>query len=244
MILQGDCLDRLKELDDDSVDLICTDPPYGTTNNKWDIPVDLDIFWPQIKRVLKPKGIVVMTSTQPYTSILILSNIEWFKYEIIWHKTIGSGQLNVNRRPMRFHENILVFYNKFGTYNEQRTKGNPYKIKRYYSRYNTNYSKQKDHTSENDGFRRAQSVITVPNPRIKGQHPTQKPAALMEYLMRAYSNPGDVVLDPFAGSHTTHCAAILLDRKCISMELDPDYIEIGKARIDHAKRPEKTILDM
>ena len=170
-------------------------------------------MWNHFHDVIKPNGNIVICSAQPFTSKLIMSNLKEFKYEIIWRKTIGSGQLNVSRRPMRQHENVCVFYKKFGTYNEQLTDGEPYTIFREYSKYNTNYGKQKDHTSTNTGTRRAQSVITISNPRIKGQHSTQKPLELMEYLIKAYSNEGDLVYDPYEGSGTTGKAAMKLLRR-------------------------------
>ena len=195
------------------IDLILTDPPYGITNNHWDETIDLDEMWDHFHSVLAPKGIVVMTTAQPFTSHVIISNPDEFKYEVIWHKTIGSGQLNINRRPLRIHENVLVFYKKFGTYNEQLGEGKPYTIHRNNSIYNTNYNKQIDHVSVNNGTRRPTTVITVPNPRIKGQHSTQKPEALFEYLMLTYSNEGDVVYDPYEGSGTTGRVAEKLGRK-------------------------------
>lgn len=192
-------------------------------------------MWAHIKRILKPKGIAVFTAVQPYTSVLVMSNPDWFKYDLVWQKTIGSGQLNVNRQPMRTHETVLVFYNNFGTYNEQFTLGNPYKIKRKMSQFQTSYGKQRDHESINEGTRRAKSVIKIKNPRVKGGHSTEKPVALMEYLIKTYSNPGEVVLDFAVGRGTTLVAAHNLGRKFIGIEKDNYWFEQASERLKNLK---------
>ena len=192
-------------------------------------------MWAHIKRILKPKGIAVFTAVQPYTSVLVMSNLDWFKYDLVWQKTIGSGQLNVNRQPMRTHETVLVFYNNFGTYNEQTTLGNPYKIKRKMSQFQTSYGKQRDHESINEGTRRAKSVIKIKNPRVKGGHSTEKPVALMEYLIKTYSNPGEVVLDFAAGRFSTGVAAINTGRQFIGIEKDDYWFSRGIERLKNLK---------
>ncbi len=192
-------------------------------------------MWAHIKRILKPKGIAVFTAVQPYTSVLVMSNLDWFKYDLVWQKTIGSGQLNVNRQPMRTHETVLVFYNNFGTYNEQTTLGNPYKIKRKMSQFQTSYGKQRDHESINEGTRRAKSIIKIKNPRVKGGHSTEKPVALMEYLIKTYSNPGEVVLDFAAGRFSTGVAAINTGRQFIGIEKDDYWFSRGIERLKNLK---------
>ena len=192
-------------------------------------------MWTHIKRILKPKGIAVFTAVQPYTSVLVMSNLDWFKYDLVWQKTIGSGQLNVNRQPMRTHETVLVFYNNFGTYNEQTTLGNPYKIKRKMSQFQTSYGKQRDHESINEGTRRAKSIIKIKNPRVKGGHSTEKPVALMEYLIKTYSNPGEVVLDFAAGRFSTGVAAINTGRQFIGIEKDDYWFSRGIERLKNLK---------
>lgn len=192
-------------------------------------------MWAHIKRILKPKGIAVFTAVQPYTSVLVMSNPDWFKYDLVWQKTIGSGQLNVNRQPMRTHETVLVFYNNFGTYNEQTTLGNPYKIKRKMSQFQTSYGKQRDHESINEGTRRAKSVVKIKNPRVKCGHSTEKPVALMEYLIKTYSNPGEVVLDFAVGRGTTLVAAHNLGRKFIGIEKDNYWFEQASERLKNLK---------
>lgn len=192
-------------------------------------------MWEHVKRILKPKGIAVFTAVQPYTSMLVMSNLDWFKYDIIWQKTIGSGQLNINRQPLRTHEEILVFYNNFGTYNEQTTLGSPYKISRKMKQFQTSYGKQRDHVSVNKGIRRAKSVLKIKNPRIKGGHSTEKPVKLMEHLIKTYSNPGELVVDFAAGRGTTLAAANRLDRKFIGIEKDILWFEKAVERLKFLK---------
>lgn len=188
-------------------------------------------MWEQIKRILKPKGAAVFTAVQPYTSMLVMSNLDWFKYDLVWQKTIGSGQLNINRQPLRTHETVLVFYDNFGTYNEQTTLGTPYKIKRKVNQFQTSYGKQRDHESVNKGIRRAKSVLKVKNPRIKGGHSTEKPVKLMEHIIKTYSNPGEVVLDFASGRGTTLVAAHRLNRKFIGIEKDDMWFEKATERL-------------
>lgn len=238
-LVQGDCLEVMKHITSNSVHLICVDLPYGTTQNKWDEIIPFDKMWESFNRILKDDGVVVLTATQPFTSKLIMSNIDNFKYEIIWEKTIGSGQLNIRRQPLRVHESVLVFYKKFGTYNEQKTEGKPYSIKRKVASKvaeGEGYGKQTDSEKTNDGFRHAKSVLKISNPRIKGGHPTQKPLELMEYVVKTFSNEKDIVLDCCMGSGTTGVAAVNLKRKFIGIELDDKYFNDAKARIELAAK--------
>lgn len=181
-LYNDNCFTILKEIEDQSIDLILTDPPYGITQNKWDQIPPLDLMWVEFNRIIKDKGIIVMTAAQPFASQLIMSNLGNFKYDIIWEKTIASGQLNVKRQPLRTHEHILVFYKNPGVYNEQKTIGKPYSIKRKVKGVNQNYGDQKDSSKINDGFRHAKSVIKISNPRIKCGHPTEKPLELLRYV--------------------------------------------------------------
>lgn len=224
-LIQGDCLDVFPTITDSSIDLVLCDPPYGTTQNKWDIVIPFEPMWENIKRILKPRGLAVFTTAQPYTSQLILSNTPWYGYDIIWKKSIGSGQLNIKRRPLRVHENILIFYDKPGTYNEQKTEGNPYSINRRTDTFEGNYGKQKNHIKYNDGFRHAKSVIEISNPRIKDGHKTEKPVALMEYLVKCYSNEGDSVLDFAMGHGTTGIACMNLNRNFIGIEKTKEWFD-------------------
>lgn len=217
-LFEADCLDIFPKLEKNSVDLILCDPPYGTTQNKWDVIIPFEPMWEGIKHILKPNGVVVFTTAQPFTSQMVLSNPHWYKYDIIWKKTIGSGQLNIKRQPLRVHEHILIFYNKPGTYNEQKTKGTPYKITRKADAFEGNYGKQKNHTKTNDGFRHAQSVLEMSNPRIKGGHKTEKPLLLMERLIKTYSNEDDIVLDFAMGHGTTGIGCFNTKRNFIGIE--------------------------
>lgn len=233
-LLLGDSIDKMKTLPDGSIDLICVDLPYGTTNNKWDIIIPFEPMWQEFRRVGKEDCAMVFTAAQPFTSLLVSSNLADFKYDLVWEKTIASGQMNVAHRPMRAHEDILIFYRKKPVYNEQREPGTPYSIKRKANYANETYNKQKESSKENDGFRHARSVIKISNPRIKGGHPTQKPVALIECLINAYSNPGDTVLDCCMGSGTTGEACALTDRKFVGIEIDKTYFNKAKERIEKA----------
>jgi site-specific DNA-methyltransferase (adenine-specific) len=234
-LFKGDCLEVMGRFAAKSTRLICVDLPYGTTQNKWDAVIPFDKMWSAFDRILKDDGIVVLTAAQPFTSKLVMSNLDNFKYEIIWEKTIGSGQLNIKRQPLRVHESVLVFYKEPGTYNEQKTVGEPYKITRKLKANGEGYGKQTDSSKENDGFRHAKSVIKISNPRIKGGHPTQKPLELMEYIIKTFSNENDVVLDCCMGSGTTGVAAVNLKRKFVGIELDETYFNSAKARIELAQ---------
>jgi site-specific DNA-methyltransferase (adenine-specific) len=234
-IKHGDCLDLLAEIKDRSIDMILCDLPYGTTQNKWDCPIPLDKLWFEYNRIIKENGAIILTASQPFTSQLIVSNVKNFKFEWIWKKTIGSGQLNIKHQPLKMHESVLVFYDKKPCYNEQKTEGKPYKITRKAQSFvDGNYGKQKDHKKENEGFRHAQSVIEISNPRIKNGHPTQKPVELCEYFIKTYSHEGDLILDNCMGSGTTGVAAINLNRRFIGFEKEKTYFDISEKRIKEA----------
>lgn len=233
-LYQGDCLDVMKTLTTKSVDLIAVDLPYGTTQNTWDVVIPFDELWGCFKNLLKENGVVVLTATQPFASKVVCSNLDWFKYDLIWEKTIGSGQLNISHQPLRVHESVLVFYNKKPTYNEQKTVGDPYKINRKVDYKNESYGSQKDNSKDNDGYRHAKSIIKIPNPRIKGGHPTQKPLELMDYIIKTFTNQDDVVLDCCMGSGTTGVSAINLGRRFIGIEKDENYFLDASKRIQDA----------
>lgn len=231
---QGECIGLMSNIPNQSIDLICVDLPYGVTQNKWDSIIPLDKMWEQFNRIIKENGAIILTATQPFTSILVMSNLKDFKYDIIWEKTISSGQLNVGHQPLRNHESILVFYKKKPTYNEQKTLGDPYSINRKADYKENNYNEQKASSKNNTGYRHAKSVIKISNPRIKGGHPTQKPQELMEHLIKTYSNEGDLVFDCCMGAGTTGAAAGVLNRKFLGIELDSIFFDISKNRIHEA----------
>lgn len=234
ILFNEDCFKTFKNIKDKSIDLILTDLPYGTTQNKWDEILPMDKMWEEFHRIIKDNGAIVLTAAQPFASKLVASNLKHFRYDLIWEKTISSGQLNVNKMPLRSHEHILVFYKKLPTYNEQKTKGTPYSINRDITD-NSNYGAQKPSSKVNDGFRHARSVIEIPNPRIKGGHPTQKPLELMDYLIKTYSNEKEIVLDCCVGSGTTLVSAKNLNRGFVGIEIEEEYFTTSKRRLSHGK---------
>ena len=230
-LMKGDCLERMKEIESGSVDMVLADVPYGTTQCKWDSVIPLAPMWEQLKRVIKPNGAIVMTASQPFTSILISSNIKMFKDCIVWKKNVASNFLNANRMHLKRHEDVCIFYSKQPAFNKQLSNGEPYTQKR----------SGKDDTGEcyggislrtdtnNEGTRNPVSVIEFN--RETGMHPTQKPVALMEYLIKTYTNEGETVLDFTAGSGTTGVAAQNLGRKFIGIEMDDHYFDVANGRI-------------
>lgn len=226
-----DCLEGMKAIPDGSVDMVLCDLPYGTTRNKWDSVIPFEALWSQYERVCKPNAAIVLFSQMPFTANLVASRPELFRYEWIWEKRQGTGHLNAKKMPMKIHENVLVFYRSLPTYNPQWGKGDPYTAT--YSTHSSNYGKQKDNiTTVNDGRRYPTDIIRV----AKGAgdrhlHPTQKPVALCEYLIKTYTNPGEVVLDNCMGSGTTAVACIRTGRDYIGFELNPEYHAIAQQRI-------------
>jgi DNA modification methylase len=230
-VYQQDCLEGMKLIPNNSIDMILCDLPYGTTQNKWDSIIPLDKLWEQYERIIKDNGAIVLTGSQPFTSILVSSNIKYFKYDLTWDKSQITGFLNSKKMPLRRHEDILVFYKKQPIYNPQFTYGEAYKIKRKHE--TNNYGKQKENETINtDGKRYPTSILNIPQIRQKGGHPTQKPLALFEYLIKTYTNEGDIVLDNCMGSGTTAISAINTNRKFIGFELESEYIEIINQRIE------------
>ncbi len=233
---EGDCLELTAKIPEASVDLILSDPPYGTTKNKWDAIIPLDRMWSEYERVLKPDGVVLLTAAQPFSSLLVVSKPEWFRYEWVWRKTIGSGQLNIKHRPLVLHEVALVFSPNQPPYYPQMEEGKPYTVKRKSGEWSGGgYSDQKNHESVNKGVRWPKSVITVPNPRITGGHKTQKPVALFEYFILTYTQPDAVILDNTMGSGTTGVAARNLGRHFIGIELDPEFVTKANKRTQHVR---------
>jgi site-specific DNA-methyltransferase (adenine-specific) len=230
-LMQGDCLERMKEIDSGSVDMILADPPYGTTACKWDSIIDLNLMWKQLNRIIKPNGAIVMTASQPFTSKLISSNYKMFKYCWVWEKSRFTGFLQAKYMPMKAHEDICVFVQKSKpTYNPQKTTGhtptNSAKGEGHSPTFGA--SKERDYKG-GDTTRYPKTVQNFKSER--GNHPTQKPVALMEYLIKTYTNEGEKVLDFCMGSGTTGVAAKNLNRKFIGIELDEEYFEIAKSRI-------------
>ena len=231
-LMQGDCLERMKEIPDGSVDMVLADPPYGTTTCKWDAVIDLPLMWEQLKRVIKPNGAIVMTASQPFTSALVMSNPKMFKYCWVWEKTMASNFAQAKRQPFKKHEDVCVFFNKQPEYNPQMQEGKAYSDKeraRTIGVMGDAIPLKKP--IQNSGTRYPSSVQKFSNGNNRNVHPTQKPVALMEYLIRTYTHEGDTVLDFTMGSGPTGCAAKNTGRKFIGIELDPDYFKIAQERI-------------
>lgn len=240
--MHGDCLEKMAEIPDGSVDLVLTDPPYGTTACKWDSIVPLEPMWKQLKRIIKPNGAIVMTASQPFTSALVMSNPDMFKHEWVWLKNRGSNFLNTKREPMKEHESVLVFAAGKYMFNRQmedrapngytRSKM-PLKMKTNSENYGKIEGMPQTYIGEKRVPRSYQHFKTAAG-KVKTSHPTQKPVALMEYLIKTYTNPGDTVLDFTMGSGTTGVACVNLGRKFMGIERDDKYFGIAGCRIIEA----------
>ena len=235
---QGDCLEVMADLSPASVDLVLCDLPYGVTDCGWDEVIPLAPLWGHYRRLLKPNGAVVLTATQPFATDLIQSNRRWFRYDLVWDKAgRSSGFLNANRMPLRGHESVLVFYAALPTYNPQMRQGKPYKT---VCRRRVGGLVYGDYTPATtvceSGLRHPTSVLTVASSKAdRGSHSTQKPVALMEYLVRTYTDPGALVLDNAMGSGTTGVACVRSGRRFVGIEKDPDYFAAAARRIEAAR---------
>lgn len=235
-IICGDCLEVMKDIPDKSIDMILCDLPYGTTQCKWDTIIPFEPLWKQYIRITKNNSSIVLTSTQPFTSMLVCSNIKMFRYDWCWQKPKGTGHLNAKRQPLRDKEDILVFYRDQCIYNPQMTKGTPYKDKAGKDRTSTssmteNYGHYTNYREENFGVRYPKQIIKFGVVERGTVHPTQKPVPLFEYLIKTYTNEGNTVLDNCIGSGTTAIACINTNRNFIGIELDTKYCEIARERI-------------
>lgn len=236
-----DCFSIFPLIDDNSIDAIISDPPFGTTRMKWDSILDLDKLWEEYKRILKPNGVVVLFAQTPFDKVLGCSNLPWLKYEWIWEKTQATGHLNAKKMPMKAHENILIFYNKLPTYNPQKT--TDHKPMNSYTKYiktqnNTEIygSMNKEISGGGDTDRYPRSVLLFSSDKQRScLHPTQKPLDLMEYLVKTYSNEEDIILDNTAGSGTTGIACINTNRRYILIEKEKKYYDIIIDRINKNK---------
>lgn len=250
LVHHGDCLDMLTMLEPESVSLVFADLPYGITANAWDKPIDLTRLWPALRRACKPKSALVFTAVQPFGSELVMSNRAEFRFEMIWKKNIASSFLYANRRPLRAHENILVFWREEPIYNVQKTTGHALvKVtpsKRGENKNSRNYGtetrrllKTKNYESTERHPTTILEIDCVAQRDPSRRHPTQKPEQLVEWFVKTYTNPGDLVLDPVAGSGSTLCAAKALGRRCIGFDLDADLVRKANAalssRLDFAQ---------
>ena len=236
----GDTIEQMKLIPNESVDMVLCDLPYGTTNNKWDSLIDLNVMWEELWRVCKSNSAIVLFSAQPFTTQLISSQIKYYKYEYVWVKNLKTGNLNARKMPMGGHETIQVFYKKPPTYNPQKRKrtteipsGNKFNSK------TTNYGKQKEEYLDR------QSDLISPDTVLNFKcvhnssgkvHPTQKPVEICSFLINTYTNKGEVVLDMTMGSGTTAISCIEEDRDFIGIELDENYFNIAKKRVEDIKK--------
>jgi site-specific DNA-methyltransferase (adenine-specific) len=237
---QGDCLVEMDKIADKSIDMILCDLPYGTTACKWDTVIPFEPLWKEYERLIKPNGAIVLTSAQPFTSALIMSNPTLFKYEWIWHKHKGTGHLNAKRQPMSNHENILVFGKPNIKYNPQMTEGEPYNLRGSHNispdgiTYNGSKPLKVGYSKDYDSSKRYPLTIQKfdnHNQKKNRFHPTQKPIELMEYLIKTYTNEGETVLDNCMGSGTTGVACKKIGRHFIGIEKDEKYFEIAVSRV-------------
>ena len=228
----GDCLELMSCILDGSVDMILCDLPYGTTQNKWDSVIPFEQLWREYWRVCKPNAAIVLTAAQPFTSALVMSQIDAFKYDWIWRKEKGTGHLNAKKMPMKDKEDVLVFYREQCVYNPQMTEGKPFNPK-YNKPYGTDsYGSYGAFRNENKGTRYPKQVIQINVENWKNIiHPTQKPVALFEYLIKTYTNHGELVLDNCAGSGTTAIACMNTGRNYICIEKDEEYYKKAVERV-------------
>lgn len=243
-LIQGDCLEEMKEIKDGSIDMILCDLPYGTTACKWDVIIPFDKLWEQYERIIKYNGAIVLFGTRPFSSMMINSNLKLYKYDIIWEKTRSTDFMNSKNKICRRHEDILIFSKgvtanggkNMMKFNPQMEEGEPYKrIMKTDPRVNTQGIRKKSMAGielNNTGTRYPSSILKFGNPNNKTVHPTQKPVALMEYLIKTYTNEGDLVLDNCMGSGTTGVACVNTNRDFIGIELDNEYFDIASNRIN------------
>jgi len=231
-LMLGDCLERMKEIPDGSVDMVLADPPYGTTACKWDSVIPLEDMWKELKRVIKPNGAIVMTASQPFTTILIASNLKAFKYNWVWDKKKSANFQLAKYQPMKVHEDICVFSYKTHNYYPIMTDRDTLKVRTTFSKGDSTHLQRDDGRVRSYTQKHPKSILEVSNADQRGRlHPTQKPVELMEYLIKTYTQEGDTVLDCFMGSGTTGIACKNTGRKFIGIEKDETYFKIAQDRI-------------
>jgi len=237
---KGDCLELMKDIEDKSIDMILCDLPYGTTQCKWDTIIPFDKLWEKYNRIIKDNGVIVLTAQTPFDKVLGCSNLKLLKYEWIWEKSQGTGHLNAKKMPLKNHENILIYYKNLPTYNPQMSGEEIRKVKRSGNKSKTtNYG---DFIEIPESNYKGRYPLTIQKfKKENGLHPTQKPVALFEYLIKTYTNECDLVLDNCAGSGTTGVACQNLNRNCILMEKEEEYCNIIEKRLKENK-VQKTLL--
>jgi len=240
-LLHGDCLELMKNIPDSSVDMVLTDPPYGTTQCKWDTVIDLELMWKELKRITKDNGAICLFGTEPFSSFLRVSNIKTFKYDWVWEKSHATGFLNAWRQPLRNSELISVFYKKQVNYNPQIEDKKPENIRPISNQTKKtdnygDYKLGKEHRKLPADKTMPKTIIkfNVKNNRKGKLHPTQKPVKLLEYLVKTYTLEDETVLDFTMGSGSTGVACKNLNRNFIGIEKDDKYFEIAKKRIENS----------
>lgn len=251
-LYKGDCLEHLKNIADQSIDLVLADPPYGTTMCKWDTVIPLEPLWKELKRIIKPRGVIIMTASEPFTSMLVMSNIKMFKYDIVWEKGNATGFLNAKKMPLRAHEkaiifgssedderdhgDMLVFYDKLPPYEPQMTHGHPRKTTSRKVVNSECYGKAIKLTEYNSTSRYPRSVQFFSSDKQKGSfHPTQKPVELLEWLIKSYCPKNGRVIDFCMGSGSAGVAAVNQDCSFVGIEIDDGYFNTARQRIAAAK---------
>lgn len=236
-LLHGDCLELMQCIPDGSVDMVLCDLPYGTTRNKWDNVIPFESLWAAYERIIKKNGAIILFGSGCFTAKLILSNLQLWRYNLVWEKTTTTGFLNAKKMPLRCHEDIVVFYKALPTYNPCMTQGKrkvSTAVHKRNSKHGDSYGDYRAVSYDSD-VRYPRSVLLFPTDKQKcSLHPTQKPVALLEYLVKTYTNPGDLVLDNCMGSGSTGVACVNTGRRFIGMELDQGYFDIAQKRINEA----------
>ena len=237
-LYKGDCLEVMKSFSDRSVDMVLCDLPYGVTQNESDKPLDLTALWAQYKRIVKPNGCIALFAQGKFYIELVQSNLQMFRYDLVWDKELSTGFLNARRMPLRQHEQIAIFYEKLPVYHPQFTEGKPLHSKgqRYAEKEPVNRNYGKFHAMDDGRAGETQkyptSILRFPKPHPSvACHRTEKPVSLLEYLIKTYTNEGDVVLDNCMGSGSTGVAARNINRNFIGIELNEEYFEIARKRI-------------
>ncbi len=233
-MIQGDCLEAMRNIPDGSVDMVLADLPYGISACKWDNVIPFEPLWAELHRVCKPSAAMCMFGSEPFSSKIRMSNLKRFKYDWVWEKTNATGFLDARRKPLKAHEHVSVFANQRTLYLPQKMDGNPYTARSGGCGESVTADKKVQaggHVTISGGKRFPRSVIKFSNSE-KGLHPTQKPVPLLEYLIKTYTNEGDTVLDPTMGSGSTGVACVNLGRKFIGIEKEQKYFEIARKRIE------------
>ena len=247
-VIEGDCLEVMKKIPENSIDMVLCDLPYGTTQNKWDSIIPLDLLWKEYQRIVKDTGAIVLNSQGVFTARLILSNEKLFKYKIVWEKSKATNFLNAKKQPLRKHEDICVFYKKQPDYTPQMSKGEPYTKGVRKNQLTGSYGDfSAIEVKSEDGARYPTDVVYFKTAESEGDvyHPTQKPIALGQYLIKTFSKPGDVILDNTCGSGSYLIAALREDRDFIGIEKNAesylfkkepvDYIDICNMRLENER---------